>query len=116
MTSVRPVVFALVAVATMPATTAHFQRGAWYCGAGWVAMAIVNEEQAAVTPAERPALGSGAGDESGPSCQTCGHTGSGAELLQWVMDRRAGKVSWTCPTCAATNIRALEAKLEPEWW
>jgi hypothetical protein len=64
------------------------------------------------------------------SCQVCGRrpeptgaepgTGQDAgpvtELLSWVMDRRDGRTSWTCPACAASNIRALEAKLEPEWW
>lgn len=49
-------------------------------------------------------------------CQVCGRQATDAELLSWVMDRRAGKVSWTCARCAAANIRALEAKLEPEWW
>jgi hypothetical protein len=38
------------------------------------------------------------------------------DLLSWVMDRRDGRTSWTCPACASANIRALEAKLEPEWW
>jgi len=57
------------------------------------------------------------------ACQSCGHrpdsAGGGAsstELLSWVMDRQDGRTSWTCPACAAANIRALEAKLEPEWW
>ncbi|HEU5271413.1 MAG TPA: hypothetical protein VFU36_15915 [Jatrophihabitans sp.] len=50
------------------------------------------------------------------TCQVCGRSGSGEELLQWGMDRRAGQVSWTCPRCATTHLRALEAKLDPEWW
>jgi predicted RNA-binding Zn-ribbon protein involved in translation (DUF1610 family) len=57
------------------------------------------------------------------ACQSCGRqldpAGSGessTELLSWVMDRRDGRTSWTCPACAAANLRALEAKLEPEWW
>jgi hypothetical protein len=51
-----------------------------------------------------------------PVCQLCGRADTAGERLSWVMDRRAGTVSWTCPDCAATHIRALEAKLEPEWW
>jgi len=69
------------------------------------------------------------------SCQSCGRVPESAgvdpagadpatqvaglaspDLLSWVMDRRDGRTSWTCPACAARNIRALEAKLEPEWW
>ncbi|HET6209552.1 MAG TPA: hypothetical protein VFD94_04175 [Jatrophihabitans sp.] len=57
------------------------------------------------------------------ACQACGRRpdpdGVGstqAELLSWAMDRRGGRTSWTCPACAATHLRALEAKLEPEWW
>lgn len=80
-------------------------------------MTSVNEEEPAGTAAHRPAAAGGSGDEEpGAACQVCGRTGSGAELLQWVMDRRAGVVSRTCPACAAANIRSLEAKLEPEWW
>ncbi|MGI8666426.1 MAG: hypothetical protein ACR2N4_10395 [Jatrophihabitans sp.] len=39
-----------------------------------------------------------------------------AVLLSWVMDRQDGRTSWTCPNCAAANIRSVEAKLEPQWW
>jgi hypothetical protein len=63
-----------------------------------------------------PKLDSGPRAAAEPTCHVCGRAGSEAELLSWVMDRRAGKVNWTCPDCAATHIRALEAKLEPEWW
>jgi hypothetical protein len=80
-------------------------------------MNTVTEEEPAGTAEQRPASEGRSGeDESGHPCQICGRVGSGAELLQWVMDRRAGAVSWTCPACAAANIRSLEAKLEPEWW
>jgi hypothetical protein len=66
------------------------------------------------------------------SCQSCGRApdppgavpagadpGAGEplpNLLSWVMDRRDGRTRWTCPACAARNLRSLEAKLEPEWW
>jgi hypothetical protein len=56
------------------------------------------------------------GGEPVPACQVCGRPGTSAELVRWMMDRRDGRISWTCPSCAAANIRALEAKLEPEWW
>jgi len=51
-----------------------------------------------------------------PQCQVCGRPGVDADRLSWVMDRRDGRVSWTCPDCATENIRSLEAKLDPEWW
>ena len=60
--------------------------------------------------------GSPVNADAGRTCQVCGATGSGEELLQWVMDRRADRTSWTCPRCATTHIRSLEAKLDPEWW
>ncbi|MEO9239368.1 MAG: hypothetical protein ABI418_14905 [Jatrophihabitantaceae bacterium] len=54
------------------------------------------------------------------NCQRCGAmvdpSVDGAAALNWVMDRRDGRTSWTCPACASGNIRAMEAKLEPEWW
>ncbi len=68
------------------------------------------------TPSADAAPGGSGGGDTGRTCQICGRTGSGPDLLQWVMDRRAGRVSWTCPACAATHLRSLEAKLEPEWW
>jgi hypothetical protein len=51
-------------------------------------------------------------------CQLCGIQPGPAEaqLLSWVMDRENGRTRWTCPDCAASNIRSLEAKLAPEWW
>lgn len=72
-------------------------------------MSIVSHQESSV------AAVSASGEPSG-SCQVCGRPGSGGELLQWVMDRRADRVSWTCPRCAAVHLRALEAKLDPEWW
>ncbi len=74
-----------------------------------------------LSPTNQPTIGQPLADlaPSGlpdPACQLCGRVGSGADLLQWAMDRRAGRISWTCPSCAAANLRSLEAKLDPEWW
>ncbi|MFL6162748.1 MAG: hypothetical protein ACJ74U_11035 [Jatrophihabitantaceae bacterium] len=63
-----------------------------------------------------PGAGSSPLPNDAALCRACGRAGAEAELMSWMMDRRAGGVSWTCPGCAAANIRALEAKLEPEWW
>ena len=95
--------------------------GRWRCRLRCVAITPVSCEdpagrEDAVHGEEPGAAGTRAEAEPSYSCQVCGRSGSGAELLQWVMDRRAGRASWTCPGCAATHIRALEAKLDPEWW
>lgn len=55
--------------------------------------------------------------EEAEFCQVCGRPVTDeVDRLTWVMDRRCDRISWTCSSCAANNIRAMEAKLEPEWW
>jgi hypothetical protein len=54
------------------------------------------------------------------SCQLCHRrseaTGDGSFVLSWAMDVMTGEVRWTCPDCSRLNVRAIEAKLEPQWW
>jgi hypothetical protein len=52
------------------------------------------------------------------ACQLCGRTAdSEAEPpLTWVLDTDGEHRRWTCPECARNHLRAMEAKLEPEWW
>ncbi len=50
---------------------------------------------------------------------TCTQCGAMAETapLTWLLevDPQRGRV-WICDRCARTHLRAIEAKLEPEWW
>ncbi len=52
------------------------------------------------------------------ACQLCGRTpGSDTDApLSRMLDIEGERRRWTCPDCARDNVRALEAKLEPEWW
>jgi hypothetical protein len=56
------------------------------------------------------------------TCQLClrhlsaDAAGTALERLSWVMDRDGDTVRWTCPACAATHVRSMEAKLAPPWW
>jgi hypothetical protein len=62
---------------------------------------------------------SGAGDpaRAAVSCSFCGTTAAAPPPLTWVfeMGQRRGPV-WICDRCARTHLRAIEAKLEQEWW
>jgi hypothetical protein len=53
-------------------------------------------------------------------CQLCGQVSvpavDGSPPLTWAMDRDRDRVRWTCPRCTSENVRAMEAKLEPDWW
>jgi endogenous inhibitor of DNA gyrase (YacG/DUF329 family) len=54
------------------------------------------------------------------ACQLCGRQSDpnqdGDPPLSWAMDRDGDRVTWTCPRCAAANVRSMEAKLDPEYW
>ncbi|HST47827.1 hypothetical protein [Jatrophihabitans sp.] len=54
------------------------------------------------------------------TCQVCGRgpdpATEGDPPLAWVLDTEAGRRRWTCPGCARENVRAIEAKLDSQWW
>jgi len=56
------------------------------------------------------------------TCAVCGRSvaASDSELLSWSLARRrrGDQVveEWTCPACSRDNARAIEAKLDREWW
>jgi hypothetical protein len=55
-------------------------------------------------------------DQTPVTCSTCGRTADSPPLT-WLfeVDPRRGAL-WVCDTCARTNLRAIEAKLDQEWW
>jgi hypothetical protein len=56
-------------------------------------------------------------EPAGPvSCAFCGTTVPAAPLT-WMrdVDARRGPV-WYCERCARENLRAIESRLEQEWW
>jgi hypothetical protein len=55
------------------------------------------------------------------TCQVCGRGPDPAvegsnPPLGWVLDAERGRRRWTCPVCARDHVRAIEAKLDSEWW
>ena len=54
---------------------------------------------------------------SGPvSCSYCGATADAAPL-GWLFETDAHRGDrYVCEQCTRTNVRAIEAKLDKEWW
>jgi hypothetical protein len=50
-------------------------------------------------------------------CDRCGAVpeGDGAPL-PWVSSLERGQLRWYCERCARANLRAIEGKLDSEWW
>ena len=56
-------------------------------------------------------------DTAGPvSCALCGTTTEPAPIT-WMreQDPRRGPI-WYCDSCARQHLRAIESRLEQEWW
>ncbi len=53
-------------------------------------------------------------------CATCGRVPRPDEqataALTWVHGVERDRPVWTCPECARANLRAIEGKLDSEWW
>lgn len=50
-------------------------------------------------------------------CSVCGRTPTDAtDGLAWTFDASGGRESWVCSACSRDHVRAIEAKLEQEWW
>lgn len=50
------------------------------------------------------------------TCALCGASASGPPIT-WMFenDRRRGDL-WYCEHCVRNNVRAVEAKLDQQWW
>ncbi|HZM66291.1 MAG TPA: hypothetical protein VFC16_08330 [Nakamurella sp.] len=59
---------------------------------------------------------SAAGQSRSATCSLCGAVESPPPVT-WMQeyDRRRGQM-WVCDRCARQNLRAIEAKLDREWW
>jgi len=55
-------------------------------------------------------------DQTPVSCSLCGRTAEAAPLT-WLYEKDARRgAQWVCDSCARSNLRAIEAKLDQEWW
>lgn len=51
------------------------------------------------------------------TCSNCGAEESdSAELLTWTTSVERGRTLHYCCACSRTHLRALEGKLDHEWW
>ncbi|WP_395726961.1 hypothetical protein [Nakamurella sp.] len=53
--------------------------------------------------------------EPAGACQLCG-TPVPSVALAWMLESTARGAAWTCPACARANLRAIESKLDQEYW
>lgn len=51
------------------------------------------------------------------ACARCGRRYDGeTPPLTWTSAVERGRRVWFCDTCSRENIRAMESKLDSEWW
>ena len=51
------------------------------------------------------------------TCDFCGTSVPGAELpLTWTTAVANGRTRVFCTSCSRENLRAIESKLDSEWW
>lgn len=57
------------------------------------------------------------GPPAGPggTCRLCG-TAVPPVPLAWMSEATARGTTWICPDCARTHLRAIESKLDQEYW
>ena len=50
------------------------------------------------------------------TCDFCGRQGEGPETLSWTTSVENGRSRVYCVECSRTHLRAIEGKLDAEWW
>jgi hypothetical protein len=51
------------------------------------------------------------------SCSFCGTTNETDEPpLTWTSSVERGRLLWFCDTCSREHLRAMESKLDSDWW
>jgi hypothetical protein len=50
------------------------------------------------------------------TCDFCGRQAEEADTRSWTTSRENGRVRTYCETCSREHLRAIEGKLDSEWW
>jgi hypothetical protein len=50
------------------------------------------------------------------TCDFCGRRAEEAETLTWVTSVENGRRRTYCDACSREHLRAIEGKLDHEWW
>lgn len=50
------------------------------------------------------------------TCDFCGTDAPAAETLAWTVAVENGRRRTFCVDCSRTHLRAMEGKLDSEWW
>jgi hypothetical protein len=50
------------------------------------------------------------------TCDLCGKQAEEADALTWVTSVENGRRRTYCETCSREHLRAIEGKLDSEWW
>jgi hypothetical protein len=50
------------------------------------------------------------------TCDFCGREGDDAATLTWVTSVENGRRRTYCDVCSRDHLRAIEGKLDSEWW
>ena len=50
------------------------------------------------------------------TCDFCGTRATTAEALSWTTAVERGRRQTFCVTCSREHLRAMEGKLDSEWW
>ncbi len=51
-----------------------------------------------------------------PTCDFCARQATEAEALTWTVSVERGQRRTYCDECSRTHLRAMEGKLDSEWW
>jgi hypothetical protein len=50
------------------------------------------------------------------TCDFCGRQAEDAETMTWIVSVENGRRKTYCDTCSREHLRAIESKLDAEWW
>lgn len=50
------------------------------------------------------------------TCDLCGRQADEAETMTWVTSVERGRRRTFCDACSREHLRAIESKLDSEWW
>lgn len=50
------------------------------------------------------------------TCDFCGRQAEDAETLTWTVSVENGRRRTYCDDCSRDHLRAIEGKLDSEWW